>query len=177
MKKSWLSSLSPEEKNQIEKIYQSFGFKNYDEITEQINSKLESWGYDLKISRSATHRTGRHIEKYIELSEEWKHLGEVDLGTELSTALLTVAQTKALGMIDNDDELDPEIRIKLFNAASTLSRANVTQKRFLGKFIEETKAKLEKNINNYATKKGLPKQEVDDLRKALMHDLTENEST
>ena len=177
MKKSWLSLLSPEEKNQIEKIYLSFGFENYDEITEQINSQLVIWGYDLTISRSTVNRAGKHIEKYIELSRQWKHLGEVDLGTELSTALLTVAQTKALGMIDNDDELDPEVRIKLFNAASTLSKANVTQKRFLNKFIEDTKAKLEKNLNTYATKKGLPKQEVDDLRKALMHDLPENEST
>ena len=176
MIKNWLSELTPEQEAVIREIYIEHRFKTYDVITTIINEKLGEWGCELTVSRSSAHRLGQKLEKYIKLTQQYTHLAENDLNTGLSSSLATIVHLELIEEFQKNSDIDLETKAKLINASSGAIRANVMQKRYLSNYIE--KKKLEKNLNTYATKKGLSQEDVATLRAVLMHDvLEENEKS
>lgn len=151
-------------------------FGNYDDLTEQLNTKLEGHQLEMTVSRSGLGIYGKglkdRIEKIKNSTAAAKLLNETmdDEGDALGMANVALAQDlifQLMNQYDPDDK-DKPISVKeistLFRALGNVSRASLPQKQWAKKVREELARKTEEAVSQIQAEAGLSDLQFERVR-------------
>lgn len=151
-------------------------FGNYDQLTEQLNAKLETHQLEMTVSRSGLGIYGKtlkdRIEKIRSSTAAAKLLNETmdDEGDALGMANVAMAQDLIFQLMNKYDPDDTENPIsvdeisKLFRALGDISRASLPQKKWSKAVREELARKTAEAISEIQAEAGLTDLQFDRVR-------------
>ncbi|MDF1622512.1 MAG: DUF3486 family protein [Pseudohongiella nitratireducens] len=152
------------------------GFGNYDDLTAQLNAKLEEHGLEITVSRSGLGIYGKamkdRIEKITASTQAAKLLNESmdDDGDALGMANVALAQDLIFQLMNKYDPDDTENKISvkeistLFRALGNISRASLPQKQWSKKIREELARKKAEAISQIQAEAGLSDEQFERVR-------------
>lgn len=178
--RSKVAKLPPEIRAWLDRAIVEKNFAGYELLAGEANKRLAEHGYEIRLSRSGTHRYGQNLERKlaaIKASTEAAALIAAeapDDADQRSAAVISLIQTEVfdvlVGLQDAADA-DPMRRAKLLSTVAknvaTLTRASITQKRH----EIETRAKVASAADaaaRIAKKGGLSAGAVDTIRREIL---------
>mgnify|MGYP001807062480 FL=1 len=146
-KRSRITKLPPDIKAWLDTMLQKKGFQDYTQITEELNTALEPYGFS--VSRSSVHRYGSDMqEKFDGMLEKIKVSTEMAKGmaeateddaNHLSQSLVKIAQQKIFEILMLSEK--PEDAARLTKAIADLSRAGLSNSKYARQIREEERQK------------------------------------
>ncbi|MCW8856390.1 MAG: DUF3486 family protein [Kangiella sp.] len=182
MSRSSVDTLPSEIKAWLDQQLSRNNFSNYDELTEQLNAKLEQYELELSISRSSLGRYGKKIKHRMQdmrKSAEIAKLMATAMGDDedaMSQATVSLAQDTIFQMmIDIRDAMDekdgtkvsPKQMSELARAVGNLARASLPVKKYAKQVREKAEAAADA-VSKKLNKQGLTKSTVDDIKREIL---------
>jgi hypothetical protein len=178
MKRSLFDTLPEAIKTQIHKLFKDRNFADFDGLTEEINSILESSGFEVQFSRSTLHRQAQKLKKLLdeirESQEASAYLMEAFPDEDKTTSQ---ANLRLLGdsifqlQMDlrglSDEELSVKQKANLYNQIGlALSRAS-TSDITISKYRDEVKSKIEAKFADIAPRTGIDQETLRVIREEI----------
>ena len=177
---SKINRLPPDVKAWLDQRLVKNGFGNYDDLTEQLNEKLELHNLEISISRSGLGNYGKDLKERIAKiqasTEAAKLLNETidDEGDALGMANVALAQDLIFQIMNQYDPEDPtqKVSIKeistLFRALGNISRASLPQKKWAKKVREELEQKTAAAAAEIQSEAGLTDEQAEIIRAKIL---------
>ena len=164
MKRSKLDKLDKELKAWLEKRIVDNHFSDYSGMTQELNAKLEEYGFS--VSRSALHSHGKRIQDKLEAVRDATAAAKIieeqarDEGDALGGAVIGMIKSEMFNSLVDLQTLakedDPTERILLLNklasGAADINRAGIGQKKYNAQVREKMDAALKKLETEAAVK-------------------------
>lgn len=143
-----IDALSEEHKQQLDEKLINQGFFNYQGLADWLNSL----GY--KISRTATHRYGKQLERKIQAIKDATLMSQIiseQIGDDIdvrSEAMIAMMQTRMLDVMVQLDEQAPEQELAMImraaKAIGDLSKASRDHKKFQAEVVRRMQDEFDK---------------------------------
>ncbi len=155
-RRSKITTLPPEIKAELDRRLVAGSFADYDGMAAWLNGQLAALGLELTVSRSAVHRYGQSVEERIARIKTSADIATVivdEVGDDegkINDSLLRMFQEKVFNALMSMQEIDGDSLdiLKLGRVIAELTKASVSQK----KWMAEVKKKTERALENIERK-------------------------
>jgi polyhydroxyalkanoate synthesis regulator phasin len=150
------------------------GFAGYRELVDDLQAKLTELGIDATVSKSAVHRYGQDIEERIASLRKVTQVATTiarELGDDegaMNEATIRLVQDRLFTlMIESGQQLDVKVLSQIGHVVSDLSRASVTQKKWMDS-VRAKVAEAEKAITETVREAGLSEDHLNFIRSKML---------
>jgi hypothetical protein len=148
-KRAAIELLPEDARQKINQLLINSNFAGYDELADQINRSLDSYGLEIQISRSAIHRYGKDFQQRCEAlriaTEQAKAIVQnaPDEAGDMGEALMRLTQEQVFTLlVDLQGDITPGDLSKIATAVSAMNRSSVTTKKYAAEVREKLEAKF-----------------------------------
>ena len=176
--RSRVEQLPEDLRAELDRRLSDAGFGNYQDLADWLTEQ----GY--QISRSAVHRYGQRLERRMETirasTEAARQIASAapDEEDQRSAAVISLVQSdlfEAMLALQEAQDAEPGARVELLSKAgkaiADVSRASVSQKKYAAEVRRQTQEEAAERVEAAARAQGVPPENVDAMRQAIMEEL------